>query len=92
MALLAAGAARAEVWAALIVAATIGAYTLSDSHAAREYGDNYIFATQAASGLMLIARGRDDGARARPRRIPVDRVETDDGRGGDDDRSPTGSC
>jgi drug/metabolite transporter (DMT)-like permease len=65
MALLAAGAARAEIWAALIVAATIGAYTLSDSHAAREYGDNYIFATQAASGLMLLlagltlGRGRD---------------------------------
>jgi multidrug transporter EmrE-like cation transporter len=66
MALLAAGAARAEVWAALIVAATIGAYTLSDSHAARTYdANNYIFATQAASGLTLtlagisMGRGRD---------------------------------
>jgi drug/metabolite transporter (DMT)-like permease len=66
MALLAVGAARAEVWAALIVAATIGAYTLSDSHAARTYdANNYIFATQAASGLTLtlagitMGRGRD---------------------------------
>jgi drug/metabolite transporter (DMT)-like permease len=66
MALLAAGAASAEIWAALIVAATIGAYTLSDSHAVREYhADNYIFATQAASGLTLtiagvaMGRGRD---------------------------------
>ena len=66
MALLAVGAERAEVWAALIVAATIGAYTLSDSHAAREYdADNYIFATQAASGVTLtlaglaMGRGRD---------------------------------
>jgi drug/metabolite transporter (DMT)-like permease len=58
MALLAAGAARAEVWAALIVAATIGAYTLSDSHAAREYDTNYyIFATQAATGLAVTLAG-----------------------------------
>jgi drug/metabolite transporter (DMT)-like permease len=66
MTLLAVGAARAEIWAALIVAATIGAYTLSDSHAARTYEvNNYIFATQAASGLTLslagvaMGRGRD---------------------------------
>ena len=66
MVLLATGAAREEVWAALIVAATIGAYTLSDSHAARAYdANNYIFATQSASGLMVtiagvaIGRGRE---------------------------------
>jgi drug/metabolite transporter (DMT)-like permease len=58
MALLASGAARAEVYAALIVAVTIGVYTLSDSHAARTYhADNYIFATQAASGLTLTLAG-----------------------------------
>lgn len=66
MALLAVGAARNEVWAALIVAATIGTYTISDSHAAREYdANNYIFATQAACGLAVtiaglsLGRGRD---------------------------------
>ena len=68
MALLAVGAARNEVWAALIVAATIGTYTLSDSHAARTYhANNYIFATQTACGLMVtiagfsMGRGRDLG-------------------------------
>lgn len=66
MALLAMGAARNEVWAALIVAATIGAYTLSDSHAARAFdANNYIFATQTACGLAVtiaglsLGRGRD---------------------------------
>jgi drug/metabolite transporter (DMT)-like permease len=58
MALLAWGAARLEVWAALIVAATIGTYTLSDSHAARTYdANNYIFATQSTCGLMVTIAG-----------------------------------
>ena len=62
MALLAVGAARNEVWAALIVAATIGAYTISDSHAARTYNaNNYIFATQASCGLMVTIAGLSMG-------------------------------
>jgi drug/metabolite transporter (DMT)-like permease len=63
MALLAVGSAWAEVWAALVVAVTIGAYTVSDSHAAREYDSRtYIFATQAACAVGVtsagLARGR----------------------------------
>jgi drug/metabolite transporter (DMT)-like permease len=66
MALLAVGAARAQVAAALLVAVSIGVYTLADSHASREYDTNlYIFATQgltavAVSGAGLaMGRGRD---------------------------------
>lgn len=58
MSMLAVGAARNEVFAALVVATTIGIYTLSDSHAAREYDTNtYIFATQAACGLAVSLAG-----------------------------------
>jgi drug/metabolite transporter (DMT)-like permease len=66
MALLAVGSEWTEVWAALVVAGTIGAYTVSDSHAAREYDSHtYIFATQAACAVgvtsagLAMRRGRD---------------------------------
>jgi drug/metabolite transporter (DMT)-like permease len=63
MALLAGGADRAQVWAALIVAGTIGGYTLADSHAAREYETfKYVFVTQIVSGVTIsiaaLAMGR----------------------------------
>jgi drug/metabolite transporter (DMT)-like permease len=58
MALLAIGSAWTEVWAALLVAVTIGAYTVSDSHAAREYDSRtYIFATQAACAVGVTSAG-----------------------------------
>jgi drug/metabolite transporter (DMT)-like permease len=66
MALLASGAPRAQVGAALVVAATIGGYTLFDSHAAREYGrGSYVFATYVAAGTsstiagLALGRGRE---------------------------------
>jgi drug/metabolite transporter (DMT)-like permease len=66
MALLAWGAPRPQVYAALIVAATIGGYTLVDSHAAREFQTfKYVFATQTVTGLttsvagLSMGRGRD---------------------------------
>jgi drug/metabolite transporter (DMT)-like permease len=57
------GAPRRQIATALGVAATIGGYTLIDSHAAREFGGvGYVFATHAAGGLAItavgIARGR----------------------------------
>jgi drug/metabolite transporter (DMT)-like permease len=66
MGLLAVGADRSHVVAALVVAAAIGGYTLVDSHAAREYGKiTYVFATQVVTGLsasctgLAIGRGRE---------------------------------
>ena len=66
MVLLAVGAARAQVAAALVVAAAIGVYTLADSHASREYDTRlYIFATQAVTAVtvssagLALGRGRD---------------------------------
>jgi drug/metabolite transporter (DMT)-like permease len=66
MSLLAKGAPRSQVAAALVVAASIGAYTVVDSHAARTYDDiTYVFATfvvtataATISGLVM-RRGRD---------------------------------
>ena len=63
MTMLAAGADRAQVWAALMVAGTIGGYTLADSHAAREYETfKYVFVTQVVSGVTIsiaaLAMGR----------------------------------
>lgn len=66
MMLLARGAAPAQVAAALVVATSIGGYTLFDSHAAREYERfNYVFATQMVTALtatiagVAMQRGRD---------------------------------
>lgn len=61
--LLAVGADRAHVAAALVVAASIGAYTMSDSHAAREYESNvYVFASITATAVVVsvvaVAMGR----------------------------------
>jgi drug/metabolite transporter (DMT)-like permease len=57
------GAPRRQVATALGVAATIGGYTLIDSHAVREFsGIGYVFATHAAGGFTItavgVARGR----------------------------------
>jgi drug/metabolite transporter (DMT)-like permease len=58
MAILAVGAGRPEVRAALLVAAMIGIYTVVDSHAAREIGGNtYTFAAFAAVGVFVTAYG-----------------------------------
>jgi drug/metabolite transporter (DMT)-like permease len=66
MSLLARGAKPSQVMAALVVAAAIGGYTLSDSHAAREYQTfKYVFVTQIMSAIMIstagvvMGRGRD---------------------------------
>lgn len=64
LALLAAGAPRDQVAAALFVAATIGAYTVTDSWAARELGGVlYPFASFAATGVLLSAYGVATGRR-----------------------------
>ena len=58
MTLLARGAARPQVVAALVVATAIGGYTLADSHAAREYETyRYVFATQLVDAVTLSATG-----------------------------------
>lgn len=58
MTLLAVGAPRPQVGTALFVAATIGSYTVVDSHAAREYGGiSYVFAAFAMIGLLLTVVG-----------------------------------
>jgi drug/metabolite transporter (DMT)-like permease len=58
MMLLAAGAAPDQVVAAVFVAATIGAYTINDSHAARELGGNlYPFAAFTATGVAVSVYG-----------------------------------
>jgi drug/metabolite transporter (DMT)-like permease len=58
MATLGAGAPRQQLATALGVAATIGAYTLVDSHAARRYdGTGYVFAAFAAMGTAITLAG-----------------------------------
>jgi drug/metabolite transporter (DMT)-like permease len=58
MALLAAGAPAGQVATALVVAATIGTYTIVDSHAAREYGGvSYVLGAFAMFGLALSITG-----------------------------------
>lgn len=57
MILLARGAAVAQVSAALVVAASIGGYTLFDSHAAREYGPRYVFVTHVATAVTTTVAG-----------------------------------
>jgi len=58
MSLLARGADSRQVLAALIVAGAIGGYTLSDSHAAREYQTfKYVFVTQIASAVTISTAG-----------------------------------
>lgn len=66
MALLAWGASPPQVVAALVVAVSIGGYTLFDSHAAREYRTfSYVFASQVVTATtatitgVLLGRGRD---------------------------------
>lgn len=66
MVLLAWGASPPQVVAALIVASSIGGYTLFDSHAAREYQTfTYVFASHVASAIgatitgVAMGRGRD---------------------------------
>lgn len=56
--LLAVGADRGHVAAALVVAAAIGVYTVSDSHAVRTYRtDVYVFAEMLATGVTISAAG-----------------------------------
>ena len=58
MALLAAGAAAPQVAVALVVAVTIGIYTVVDSHAARDVAGNlYTFAVFVAAGTCVTAYG-----------------------------------
>lgn len=58
MSLLATGADLGHVAAALVVAAAIGVYTVSDSHAVRTYDtDTYVFAELLATGLTISAAG-----------------------------------
>ena len=58
MMLLAVGAAPDQVAAAVFVAVTIGAYTLNDSHAARELGGNlYPFAVFVAPVVAVSIYG-----------------------------------
>jgi drug/metabolite transporter (DMT)-like permease len=62
MALLSVGAAPREVAAALFVAATIGVYTVVDSHAARQYESTpYVLAMFAVFGLGLSIVGVTSG-------------------------------
>jgi drug/metabolite transporter (DMT)-like permease len=64
MLLLAAGADRSHVAAALIVAVAIGGYTIVDSHASRGYGGlTYVFATQAVTGITATTAGLALGRR-----------------------------
>ena len=74
MSLLARGAAKPQVVAALVVAAAIGGYTLSDSHAAREFDTyRYVFATQLVDAVTLsatgLAMGRGPALIAIPKRL-----------------------
>jgi drug/metabolite transporter (DMT)-like permease len=58
MAMLSAGAARHHVVVALLVAASIGSYTLVDSHAARRYDSaTYVFAVFAMIALAVTITG-----------------------------------
>ena len=58
MTLLASGAPARQVATALVVAVTIGAYTLVDSHAAREYdGISYVFAVFVMIGISTTGVG-----------------------------------
>lgn len=58
LSLLAVGALRPQVLAALGVATSIGAYTTVDSHASRTYGGiGYVFATFAGIGLLVTVIG-----------------------------------
>ena len=66
MGMLAWGAAPAQVVAALVVAVSIGGYTVFDSHAAREYERfSYVFAAQVVTAAtatvtgVALGRGRD---------------------------------
>ena len=87
MTMLAAGADRAQVWAALMVAGTIGGYTLADSHAAREYETfKYVFVTQIVSGVTISDRCPGDGPASRPDGVHTGRMASHGGGGGDDDR------
>jgi drug/metabolite transporter (DMT)-like permease len=65
MGLLSAGSGWDDVGWALFVAVTIGAYTLIDSHAAREVDSNtYVFAAFVAGGVAVTGYGLATGRRA----------------------------
>lgn len=58
MGLLAVGAPPRQIITALLVAVTIGSYTIVDSHAAREYGGlSYVFAAFVMFGVALSIAG-----------------------------------
>ena len=57
MGLLAVGAAPSQIATALIVGLCIGAYTVNDSHAVRQYGTTYPFAVFAVIGVSTTGLG-----------------------------------
>lgn len=59
--MLAAGAPGDQVAVALIVAVSIGGYTLVDSHAAREFSATYVFAAFVVIGVFATAAGLASG-------------------------------
>jgi drug/metabolite transporter (DMT)-like permease len=59
--MLAAGAPRKQVLAALVVAASIGGYTLVDSHAARQFDGTYVFAAFVVIGVCAAVAGLASG-------------------------------
>ncbi len=61
MGLLAVGAAPSQIATALIVGLCIGAYTVNDSHAVREYGVTYPFAVFALIGVTTTGLGLATG-------------------------------
>ncbi|HWL42001.1 MAG TPA: hypothetical protein VNQ73_03585 [Ilumatobacter sp.] len=96
--LLASGAHLGHVLAALTVAASISVYTVSDSHAVREYDTRlYLFAGMLATGLtasvaaVVMGRGRDLLTMTRPQWEPRRGRRGDDHhrlRAGTDRRAP----
>ncbi len=59
--MLAAGAPREQVVVALVVAASIGGYTLVDSHAARQFEGTYVFAAFVVIGACAAVAGAASG-------------------------------
>ncbi len=73
MALLAVGAAPNQVATASLVAVAIGAYTVVDSHAARQYhGVSYVFAVFATVGVTTTCVGMATGRFRALRRVGAD--------------------
>jgi drug/metabolite transporter (DMT)-like permease len=59
--MLAVGAPGDQVVVALVVAVSIGGYTLVDSHAAREFSGTYVFAAFVVIGVFATAAGLASG-------------------------------